>query len=88
MKILLAALLVGGLGVGCGGKKSNDATTPDPNTSTSNADGSAGSATGGTDPMGAGTPCAQEVALVCGDGEIDACLKTPPEGDVHKCVAP
>ena len=69
----------------CGGgnkKPETTTTTTDPNTSTSNTDGTA-AATG----TGDGTPCAQEIALVCPDGQIDGCLKTPVEGDTHKCVA-
>jgi hypothetical protein len=34
-----------------------------------------------------GTPCAQELALQCPDGQIDGCLKTPAEGTTHACVA-
>jgi len=34
-----------------------------------------------------GQPCTQEIALQCADGQVDACLKTPAEGDTHKCVA-
>ena len=34
-----------------------------------------------------GQPCTQEVALQCPEGQIDACLKTPPEGVKHACVA-
>jgi hypothetical protein len=64
----------------CGGSKK---PSTDPNTPTSNTDPNAGSAAG----TGDGTPCAQEVALQCPDGQIDACLKQPPDGDVHKCVA-
>ena len=60
-----------------------DATTTDPNTSTSNTDPNAGSAT----PTGDGQPCAQEIAMECPEGQIDACLKSPPEGDTHTCVA-
>ena len=33
-----------------------------------------------------GQSCAQEVALVCPEGQIDACLKDPDEGNFHKCV--
>ena len=58
-------------------------TTTDPDTSTSNTDPNAGSAA----PTGEGQPCSQEIAMVCPDDQIDACLKSPPEGDTHKCVA-
>jgi len=61
----------------CGGKKA------DPSTPTSNTDpGSAATA-----PTGDGVPCAQEIAMVCPDGQIDGCLKTPVEGTTHACVA-
>lgn len=33
-----------------------------------------------------GTSCAHEVALVCAEGQIDACLKDPDAGNFHKCV--
>jgi hypothetical protein len=66
---------------GCGGgnKKSDTTTNKDQTTDTTKTDG--------TTTAGAGTPCTQEVALVCPDTEIDGCLKTPAEGDTHKCVA-
>lgn len=35
----------------------------------------------------AGTSCDKEIALECPEGQIDGCLKTPREGDVHACVA-
>ena len=62
----------------CGSKKA-----PPPSTPTSNADGS-GSAMA---PTGEGVECAKEIALVCPDGQIDGCLKTPVEGTTHACVA-
>ena len=40
-----------------------------------------------TKTAGDGQPCTQEVAMVCPDDQIDGCLKTPAEGDTHKCVA-
>ncbi len=48
--------------------------------------------TGGDTPVGNGTPaggvpCEREVALVCPDGQKDACLMTPPAGPTHACVA-
>lgn len=67
----------------CGGgskKPDTTTTTTDPNTSTSSGDPGGG-------PTGAGTPCEQEIALVCPDGQIDGCLKTPQEGTTHACVA-
>jgi hypothetical protein len=33
-----------------------------------------------------GQPCSQEIALVCPDGQIDACLVTPPAATTHACV--
>lgn len=68
----------------CGGSKKQE-TTPTGNgsdTTTTNTEGS-GSATA----TGEGTPCEQEVALVCPDGQIDGCLKQPAEGTAHACVA-
>jgi hypothetical protein len=59
----------------CGGSKK-----PAPSTSTSPADGN-GSAT-----TGEGVACEKEIALVCPDGQIDGCLKTPAEGTTHACV--
>ena len=54
---------------------------PSPSTSTSPADGN-GSAT-----TGEGVGCEKEIALVCPDGQIDGCLKTPQEGTTHACIA-
>lgn len=68
------SLLVIALLAACGGSSKN------PNTSTSSSD-PAGPAT----PTGTGTPCSQEIAMVCPDGQIDACLATPA-GDTHVCV--
>ena len=34
-----------------------------------------------------GPPCEQEIALVCPDGLIDACLLAPPAAETHICVA-
>lgn len=63
-----------------GGPKKTDTTTT---TTTTTTDGSgAGSAA-----TGDGQPCTQEVAMVCPDGQIDGCLKTPAEGTNHACVA-
>ena len=72
--LLVSVFLVGA----CGGSKKAD-----PNTPVSNTDPNQPAAT----PTGDGTPCEQEIALQCPEGQIDACLKTPREGDVHKCVA-
>jgi hypothetical protein len=66
----------------CGGGAKKETTPTGPDTPTTNTEGS-GSAT----PTGEGTPCAQEVALVCPDGQIDGCLKQPAEGTAHACVA-
>jgi hypothetical protein len=73
MKTCTAILLV--LSLGCGGGRKTDPSTP-----TKNADPSSGSATG------EGVECAKEIALVCPDGQIDGCLKTPQEGTTHACV--
>lgn len=79
MKTTLLALVLAV--AACGGSKSDDTTTP--STSTSNTDPAAGSAA----PTGDGVPCEQEIALVCPEGQIDGCLKTPAEGTTHACVA-
>ena len=34
----------------------------------------------------AGPPCAQELALKCPDGQVDACLRNPPWATSHVCV--
>jgi hypothetical protein len=69
-------------GAGCaGGNKKPDTTTTNHDTTTEPAK------TDGTQTAGEGTPCAQEIAMVCPDDQIDSCLKTPAEGDTHKCVA-
>lgn len=84
-KLLLIALFAAACG---GGNKQPETTTTtqpaatDPNTPTSNTDPNQPAPTG----TGEGTSCAQEIALQCPEGQIDACLKSPPEGDFHKCV--
>lgn len=82
MKLVLSTLLC--LSLAACSKKSTPATTPDPATPTSSTEPGSAEPAAGT---GEGTPCAQEIALVCPDDQIDACLKTPAEGDTHKCVA-
>ena len=77
-KILAIAFVLGA----CGGSKKPETTTTEQSTSTSNTDGSAA-----TPPTGDGVECAKEIALVCPDGQIDGCLKTPQEGTIHACVA-
>jgi len=34
----------------------------------------------------AGPPCAQELALSCPAGQVDACLHSPPQANNHLCV--
>lgn len=34
----------------------------------------------------AGPPCAQELALKCPEGQVDACLRNPPLATSHVCV--
>ena len=67
--------------VACGPKAKKEETTvkPDTTTDTTKPD----DATTKADA----TPCAQEVALECPDGQIDGCLKQPAEGTTHACVA-
>ena len=77
MKTLIAFGIIGMFAIGCGGKKQPETMKT--------GDGSSGSAA--TETPGGGTPCAQEIALVCPDGQIDGCLKTPQEGTTHACVA-
>lgn len=60
--------------IGCGGSKKQPETTP------------AGGGTGSSAPAD-GVACEKEIALVCPDGQIDGCLKTPAEGTTHACVA-
>lgn len=65
---------------------------PTTNQSTGNQSGTSTTAAepgqdGMAPPTGDGQPCTQEIAMVCPDGQVDACLKSPPEGDTHKCVA-
>ena len=73
-KLMIVALFV----AACGGSKKADPSTP---TSSADPQPAAGSATGD------GVECAKEIALVCPDGQIDGCLKTPQEGTTHACVA-
>lgn len=80
MKIASVMLMAGLALAGCSHKKPPEPAKPDTTTQTQ-------------DPAkpdqakAEGTPCAQEIALQCPDGQVDACLKTPAEGDTHKCVA-
>ncbi len=37
----------------------------------------------GPDP---GPPCEQEIAMVCPEGQIDGCLRTPAVSARHVCV--
>jgi hypothetical protein len=37
-------------------------------------------------PSDTAPPCSQEIARTCPDGQIDACLLTPPAADTHVCV--
>ncbi|HEY5920022.1 MAG TPA: hypothetical protein VIV11_00065 [Kofleriaceae bacterium] len=78
----MTVLMALAFAIGCGGKKPAETTTTNKDTTTTNTDTTTTTAT-----TGEGTPCAQEVALVCADGQVDGCTKTPAEGDTHKCVA-
>ena len=62
---------------GCGGKKPAETTMKKDDTAVKTDDAA----------KTAETPCAQEVALECPEGQIDGCLKTPAEGTNHACVA-
>ena len=33
-----------------------------------------------------GVSCEKEIALECPEGQIDACLVSPPAGPTHRCV--
>lgn len=86
MTKLLSLMIVGAFAfAGCGGSKKPDTTTTNKDQTTDTTDTTA--KPDGTQTAGEGTPCAQEVALVCPDDQVDGCLKTPVEGDTHKCVA-
>ena len=83
MTKLLSLMIVGAFAfAGCGGGKKADTTTTnkDQTTDTTKTDDT-------TKTAGDGQPCTQEIALECPEGQIDGCLKTPAEGDTHKCVA-
>ena len=82
MTKLMTLVMVCAFAIGCGGKKPAETTTTNKDQTTTNTD-----TTQTTQTTGDGTPCAQEIALQCPDGQIDGCLKTPAEGDTHKCVA-
>jgi hypothetical protein len=79
MKLIISTMMAAGLALAAcgGGKKTTEMPKPDDTTKP----------TGDTAAKSEGTPCAQEIALQCPDGQVDACLKTPAEGDTHKCVA-
>ncbi len=79
MKNLIAIAVV--FVMACGGSKKPEAKATDPNTSTQPGDGM------GSTGTGEGVECEKEIALVCPDGQIDGCLKTPQEGTTHACVA-
>ena len=81
MTKLMTLMMVCAFAIGCGGKKPAETTTTNKDQTTTNKDNTTTQTT--TD----GQPCAQEIALQCPDGQIDGCLKTPAEGDTHKCVA-
>jgi hypothetical protein len=82
MTKLISVLIVGAFAfAGCGGGKKNETTTTNKDQTTDT------TKTDATKTAGDGQPCTQEIAMVCPDGEIDGCLKTPAEGDTHKCVA-
>ena len=72
--LMIASAFVFGCG---GGKKETTTTTKDTTTDTTKTDTTTTAA----------TPCAQEMALECPEGQIDGCLKTPAEGETHTCVA-
>lgn len=88
MKLASMMLALAFAATACGGKQGGDTTTPPTGDTTSTPpDTSTQPPEPGATGTGDGQPCTQEIAMVCPEDQIDACLKTPPEGDVHKCVA-
>ncbi len=85
MTKMLSLMIALAFAVGCGGGKKNETTTTNKDQTTDNT--TQGSGTDATQTAGDATPCTQEVALECPEGQIDGCLKQPQEGDTHKCVA-
>ena len=84
MKPLLALSFASALLVGACSKKSAQTTPDDTRIAPDN---TLDAAQADPPAMSEGTPCAQEIAMACPEGQIDACLKTPPDGDTHRCVA-
>jgi hypothetical protein len=80
MTKLFSLMIASAFVFGCGGGKKETTTTTKEDTTTTDT-------TKTTDTTTAGTPCAQEMALECPEGQIDGCLKTPAEGETHTCVA-
>jgi hypothetical protein len=82
MTKLISVMIVSAFAfAGCGGKKSETTTTTKDTTTDTTTQ------TDTTKTSADGQPCTQEIALECPEGQIDGCLKTPAEGDTHKCVA-
>ena len=77
MKIASLAMMAALALAGCSHKKPPEPAKPDTTQEPAKPD----------QAKAEGQPCTQEIALQCADGQIDACLKTPAEGDTHKCVA-
>ena len=77
MKIASVAMMAALALAGCSHKKPPEPAKPDTTTTQPKPD----------EAKAEGQPCTQEIALQCADGQVDACLKTPAEGDTHKCVA-
>lgn len=90
MTKLMTLMMVCAFAIGCGGGKKADTTVKPDDTTTNTDTTTTDTTTDTTDTtatQGDGQPCAQEVALECPEGQIDGCLKSPAEGDTHKCVA-
>ena len=79
MKLFTLIMVAAFSMAGCHSKKADTTTKTDNTTKTDT--------TTDTATKTDGTPCAQEIALQCPDGQIGGCLKTPAEGETHKCVA-
>jgi hypothetical protein len=84
----LTVMMIAALAAGCSKDKKPD-TTPAPptdTTSTPTTDQTSPPTDTAAAVPGEGQPCANKINLICPDGKLDACNKTPPS-DKHMCVA-